>query len=94
MMKLRIKVTKSHIDVGRLGSPDYCPIGVAVNSEIYEGYYAYILEEEIMVINRSEEKYDSCVGVIPLPRSARRFIARFDKGLTVKPFSFDLVVPE
>jgi hypothetical protein len=93
-MKLRIKVTKSHIDVGRIGSVDYCPIGVAINSEIHEDYYAYVLEEEIKIFNRSEEKHDSLVGLIHLPRSARRFIARFDKGLTVKPFSFDLNVTE
>jgi hypothetical protein len=91
-MRKLISVKKKHINAGLGGICMYCPIALAVAeqtdwvAEINKDGIQYLIDDELHGIFRDQE--------VELPRSARRFIARFDKGLPVRPFSFYLEVPD
>jgi hypothetical protein len=82
---VKICVTLDHINRGeRVWSTD-CPIALALK-ESYK--YAIVSPDRIIVTTGS--------GHIAAftPRSARRFISRFDLGKSVKPFNFILEIPD
>ena len=73
-----VKVTQEHIDKGRRRATSACPIALALKEQ---------LGHEVVV-----GEFSTYIGInsdsIPLPRSAQRFVARFDRGKPVKPFNF------
>lgn len=87
---MKIQVTKEHIEKGREQSCRRCPIALALAEQLNCG---------VMVNNSHVEIYKSR-SVIPselkelvlLPKTARRFVARFDNGVSVKPFEFEFEI--
>jgi len=83
-MKIKIKVTKKHIKDGG-GCVINCPIALAAREiglelDVYGEQYASVWDSDTW----KRTYYD-------LPRSARRFIKRFDSDKKVKPFNFILI---
>lgn len=77
-----IRVKRQHIKEARTKNCTNCPIELA----IYEstGYLSDVGSENVGI------KKDSLRWDFLLPRSARRFINRFDNNKPVKPFNFIL----
>lgn len=75
---MRIEVTEEDIRVGVLGSSHDCPIAQAFRRC---GYHDVVVDE---VFAHFPDRY------LVLPDEAVAFIAAFDSGLSVAPFSFEL----
>jgi hypothetical protein len=74
---MKIKVTKFEIDHGRPGDILYCPIALAMN-KFGLGPVTVGLDDVEAPNGR----------IFQLPRSAKRFMFRFDDMKPVKPFNF------
>ena len=77
--RVKIAVTAEDICNGKPTLSTGCPIALAVRRR---GINATVWEEHIY-----SNEYDH-IKVRPLPRSAQRFIVRFDHDKPVKPFNF------
>ena len=77
---MKVRVTQQHIDAGEPEHAEYCPVARAVAE-------ACPLIESVLVLHK---KWWGDNVSHPLPRSAQRFIARYDAGKPVKPFAFIL----
>ncbi len=76
---MTINVTQAHIDAGRAAHACYCPISLAAFDVTHAPeIYCY---SDWLYIGGSH-------GV--LPEAAQAFIASFDKGRPVQPFSFEV----
>jgi hypothetical protein len=77
----KIYVTKDHIKEGGQLSMYFCPIALAMDSA---GLDAEVTEKTVgirPITNKNRRR-------VNLPRSAQRFIRRFDTGMRVEPFNF------
>lgn len=79
---MRIKVTKEDIAIGERSSCERCPIATALNRSLLS--HANVGYDSIKIGNTDGTSYVSTT-----PQSARSFIAKFDNGKHVKPFSFE-----
>ena len=75
---MKIYVRRKHIKAGTRGSSRKCPIALA---------FEEVVGEQPLVDNDSLSTHDEGFA---LPRSAQRFIKRFDHNKPVKPFAFFL----
>lgn len=78
---MKIRVEQKHIDLAKRYPDGPCPIARAMLDQTGLEYWVqatYVTRED--------------AGIIPLPISARGFVASFDTHGTVKPFSFHLPV--
>lgn len=89
-MRKLIKVTESHIATGLRGRCMDCPIANAIN-DTGRAYGSTKVRSTHVDLIHAEGPSGS--RHVKLPRSARRFIARFDNGEPVKPFNFFLEMP-
>lgn len=89
-MITRIEVTQLDIDEGYQGDCEFCPIARAVSVKIKPGFTCRVSRTEIALFN----EWRSLMGWLKLPVWATEFVVRFDKGFPVRPFSFDLDIPE
>ena len=76
---MKIKVTADHIVHGTPGECTSCPIALAIREQ-----YGYDNVGVTDTLAEVEGDY------ILLPAEAQRFVYRFDQGLSVDPFEFDL----
>jgi len=85
MKKVKIKVTQDHIDKGKESSCLKCPITLALNIQLPKKRKWFVTSDAAHSTKGSEYK---------LPRSAQRFIEKFDAygRVVVKPFNFYLHV--
>lgn len=74
---MKIKVTQDHIDRGKAFNCGYCPVALAIREQA-----------ETVAVSRREVRITA--WHYDLPRSAQRFIDRFDLRKPVKPFTFIL----
>jgi len=75
---MKITVTQKDIKNGKPCKSFLCPIAIAVQRKT-KGIYRVMAEELVKK------------GVVyPLPDIAKEFISRFDEGMPVKPFSFEI----
>lgn len=84
MRTITVCVTQEHINNGRRGLVSCCPIALALRDRIDSclievGQNAVLLNDSSLLL---------------LPPSAFYFIHAFDKGTPVKPFNFELEVPD
>lgn len=75
---MKIKVTEKHIKSGARGKMNYCPIALALAESGWRTPY-------VLPTEARKGKYGK---IRQLPRSAQRFISRFDSSKPVKPFNF------
>jgi hypothetical protein len=94
IMKKLIEVTQSHIEVGSRKDRNYCPVGIAVNQQVGGTDYVFGVDRERLTLYEYEGDVLTTRQISKPPRSVSRFIKRFDQGLSVRPFSFWLSVPD
>lgn len=82
MIKKKIKVTEKHITTGLRRTGDCCPIAKAFNDA---GYKNVVITQHSCIVKGYK---------IELPIDVKLFIMNFDRGRTVKPFSFTITLPE
>jgi hypothetical protein len=78
---MTINVTQDHIDNGKKGTANRCPIALAIKDAFGPAVRVYV----------SITAYQ--IGPVkdrPLPPEAITFIQKYDRGSTVKPFSFEI----
>lgn len=80
---MKVDVTQEHIDCGKPLEPLYCPVALAIDEQAHK----------VVIVNywklaAADDSFSS-----PTPVVVRRFVERFDRGLSVKPFSFELEFP-
>jgi hypothetical protein len=80
---VKITVTQEHINKGQQSNCKACPIALAVK-EKYTDPEAYILVTGSISVYLPNEG----LLIYTLPKKAAKFIESFDRGLSVKPFSF------
>ena len=80
-MKLKIIVTEEDIRKGSRGQADTCPIAYATCRAL--GVNRVYVDSEYLCYAT-----DSC----SLPDEATEFIRRFDTGMKVKPFEFEIEI--
>ena len=78
---LKIEVTPRHIARGKRNDLYLCPLAWAIREK---GFARVCVQGGWVLVNT--RCYD-------LPKAAIKFIRRFDNGLTVKPFTFELKRP-
>ena len=81
MNAIKVRVTREHIQRGARGVPSRCPVAYAVRSEGFA---------DVVVLDGTVDWFDPKFHCVTQPRAVRRFIARFDAGKPVKPFTFML----
>lgn len=84
----KITVNKTNIKKGKPCSAGGCPIALAVGRE-FPGKVVSVSDDVIEVFEPF--KYGATAVFYHTPRSAQRFIKRFDNGQPVEPFTFALV---
>ena len=80
---MKIRVTRKHIKQGKWKNARSCPIALAL--------VGCGLNDVVVGSSEADIKGQCC---LPLPKTARRFIERFDHGKPVKPFVFNLKIKE
>lgn len=84
---MKIEVTSRDISEGKRDNAESCPIALAC---LMAGLTSpRVKSTEVLVIGFG---FDLPGVNIPLPIEAQRFIARFDAGLKVEAFTFELPV--
>ena len=83
---MTIKVEQEHIDKGKMNECERCPIALAIMS--VTGCWAHVRHYAVDLDTDHGTMW--CL----LPKEAIRFIKKFDKGLPVDPFSFDIDIGE
>lgn len=86
-----ITVTKTDIKKGKKESTTCCPIALAVKRKLKKPQLIYVFRDEIRFGRQWGNNYDNDID---LPKSAVKFIDKFDDGEKVKPFSFTLSAKE
>lgn len=88
-MKTTIEVKQHHIDIAKAKrsqrNATSCPIARAMREQ---KIHFYGVSQEGIEVNRNLE------NPLPLPEQAITFIQDFDEGKKVKPFSFEVNIPE
>lgn len=86
---MKIKVTENHIAQGEKESCSYCPVALAISEVIGLGDEDYIKvtdNVEIGIMVKKEMHHYQ----FEYPNNVCEFINKFDRGLVVEPFEFDL----
>lgn len=86
-MKLTVNVTEECIRTGIPGDCQNCPIANAI---MESGFEAVVGDDTIGV----QVRHGQSEVYVATPFPAARFIADFDAGSPVEPFSFELYIPE
>ena len=78
-----VTVTEKHIKEGKPYDKCECPVSLALK----DLGYTPVVDVKAAYIKKGEDEF-----VAPLRAEARDFVARFDRGQEVFPFSFELEV--
>lgn len=91
MKRIRVVVTQEDIDLGKPGQGDQCALGRAVQ-RIFPA--AHVTRIEIQPSGLRSFLFGPPPDAIPLTKTAKRFISRFDDGKPVKPTVFVFQAPD
>ncbi len=82
MKNLKVRVTATDIRKGEPEKQDWCPVALAIGraTGLQPSVYA-----DFVALHFEDGYYNA-----DLPQNVQEFIARFDRGHTVKPFRFTL----
>lgn len=76
-----VKVSQRHISNGIAGEQDSCPIALALRGVVKCG--ASVLSNQVVIGGK----------FYATPKSARKFVEKFDDDVKVKPFNFRMRLP-
>ena len=80
---MKVTVNEYHIEKGRRGKADECPVAMAINNRA-ECFGASVAIG-VIVFLRNKKRWRATV-----PLDVRHWIGRFDRNEHVQPFSFNL----
>lgn len=83
---MKINVTAEDIRLGKRGTPNSCPIARAIKRRL-TNRDVWVSDSEVWVKVPFRRYVD-------LPKEARDFVKDFDRSRDVKPFSFNLELPQ
>lgn len=86
---MKFDVLQDDIDKGEVGDPHSCPIALALIRQL-PNYGITVGSNYILTERPTPIENQPYMLRHYSPHSAHRFVIRFDKGKSVKPFSFDL----
>ena len=81
---MQVTITQTHINQGTQYHLNSCPVALAIIAAGLDGQGLYVHKQYVYLRGR---------GSFGLPEEVRKFIADFDTGKPVEPFSFDLPIP-
>ncbi len=99
-MEVTVQVTQEHIQQGRRNKCKRCPIALAINELLMSGLISVVSDGTVAVIDiawvliPNEESWYETLAREDTPPSAAKFIHDFDRGFEVRPFSFQLRLPD
>ncbi|WP_420431480.1 hypothetical protein [Candidatus Poriferisocius sp.] len=79
---MKIEVTQDHIDTGLRRNCHQCPVALAI-SDVFPGSRVNVGGVDVDIVQPDFTEIYFC-----LPEKVEYFIMHFDRGLTVKPFTF------
>lgn len=88
MKKIKIHVTSEHIKNGKVCLADACPIYLALEERTGDTNIRVRSDHVARITAPSDIMGVVSRRIATLPRSARRFIRKFDMGKPVQPFTF------
>lgn len=99
-MRVKIQVTAEHVKTGRRRNCGYCPVAMAMNVHLKEGFYGFAGTSEVW-INRTpppEDPNDTSLHEVErswdMPRKIVEWVACFDACCQGSPISFILDIPK
>lgn len=90
---MKIEVTQDDIDEGIPSNRNKCPVSLAVNRVILKSYHTGSGPCDILIFSQKDNLLDIQASFKTPPRVAD-FIHRFDGRYCVKPFEFEIPIPE
>ena len=84
---MKVEVSQKHIDAGGKGRALLCPIALALQDQGHKECWVWSGTIMFRLGNHT-------LSGVDMPNEAVRFIERFDHGLPVKPFTFELEEPD
>ena len=94
---MNISVTKEDIRHGQKCNRYKCPIALAAMRSLYRSSANYCVQVGFTPFGTASEIAVWCDDrwhSVLLPKNVHRFMATFDRGGKVKPFDFDLEIPD
>jgi hypothetical protein len=88
---MKVNVTAQDIRAGEVNNCERCPVALALSRKFPDYAFvvlAYAIEAHLKQSKNLRQREP--LAHIPLPLAVERLIGRFDAGLLIKPFSFDL----
>lgn len=90
-MIIQIDVTQDHIDNGKRYECNACPVALAFQKHINDDYSFEINDEYIDVVTKFNGYTQAEITV---PCTVTAFVRDFDSIKPVKPFSFQIDIPD
>lgn len=81
---MRVEVTLNDIRNGTRRSSCWCPVAIAINRVLPNGYMVAVCSQSIMLTTPHRERE------IPTPKIVEEFVNTFDRFDPVLPIEFDL----
>lgn len=97
-MNIEVFVTLNDIKSGKRSHCDICPVALAINRALATAeetdYIATVGGNNIILLRKesrakSKKKH---IRVIPTPLTAKTAVFNYDKGRSMRPFSFELSI--
>lgn len=87
-MKMNLNVTNKNIEDAKIADPSNCPIAHALKRTVRNLKKVYVYGKDAhLVVRRGKRNYRYTAS---LNKIASGFVNRFDSGLAVAPFKFNL----
>ncbi len=90
-MKVTINVTQEDIKQGCSGNARNCPVARAIVRALNLTLGRVSVSNNLFIYMKDDVHH---LGAMRTPDSVLQFIARFDTGCAVEPFSFELEIPD
>lgn len=88
-----VPVTAHHIACGRRFRCYSCPMALAVDELLIDGYSAHVSPSELAITTHLIPRMEPGEVVIPLPAAAIRFVEDFDDERPVSPRDYLIPLP-
>jgi hypothetical protein len=89
-MKVKIQITRWHLEEGIRYSCSRCPVALAISSVTFPRYSVLVHRDFIIVRN----PWALGIAVFPIPDRVKKFIRAFDHGQAMQPTVMELDIPD
>lgn len=89
-----VQVTLEDIDNGFREDCQYCPVARALRRVLLPEFVGEAQQSRISIYNANRQHWEEELWSCATPMVANQFINDFDKKREVKPFEFELDIPD